>query len=253
MEGWLEFGRGPLFRLSFALMLLGLLRILFLTVVGMVEAYRRNPDKILPWRDMTLKTAGWLVPIVRLFRKRPFYSVVSFLFHIGLILVPLSFSAHALIWEQGVGFAWPALPHTAADVLTLTVIVAGLALFIGRVVPSGARAISRRQEFIWPLLLVVPFATGYLCIHFEIEPRTYQWLMLVHIYVGNLILAMIPFTKIAHCVLLPLSQYVSGIAWKFPAGAGDRVAATLGYADRPTWVERPRVATHEVTAPSEGA
>ncbi len=33
MEAWIEFGRGPLFRLSFSLMVLGLLRILVLTVV----------------------------------------------------------------------------------------------------------------------------------------------------------------------------------------------------------------------------
>ena len=53
MEAWLDFGRGPLFRLCFALMLLGLLRILALTVIGMREAYRRNPDKILAWGDLT--------------------------------------------------------------------------------------------------------------------------------------------------------------------------------------------------------
>jgi hypothetical protein len=66
-------------------------------------------------------------------------------------------------------------------------------------------------------------------------------MMLIHVYTGNLIMAMIPFTKIAHCILLPLSQLTTAIAWKFPVGAGDRIAATLGYADRPTWVEKPRL------------
>ena len=32
---------------------------------------------------------GWLFPLGRLWRKRPVYSTVSFLFHVGLILVPL--------------------------------------------------------------------------------------------------------------------------------------------------------------------
>jgi len=50
-------------------------------------------------------------------------------------------------------------------------------------------------------------------------------------------------TKIAHCVLMPLSQVVTAVAWKFPAGAGAQVAATLGYADRPTWVLKARLAT----------
>lgn len=253
MESWIEFGRGPLFRLSFALMVLGLFRIFLLTMVNMLEAYRRNPDKILPWGDLTRKTAGWLFPFGKIWSKRPFYSLTSLLFHIGLIPVPLFLAAHVLLWRDAVGFSWPALPQTVADWLTLLTIVTGLLLFFGRVLHPGSRAISRRQEFVWPLLLVIPFATGYVCANLAISPKTYQWMMLVHLYAANLVMVMIPFTKVAHCVLLPLSQYVTGIAWKFPARAGDRVAATLGYADRPTWVERPRVATHEAPVHAEEA
>ena len=57
---------------------------------------------------------------------------------------------------------------------------------------------------------------------------------------------MIPFTKLAHCVLAPLSQAVTAVAWKFPPGAGDRVAATLGYADRPSWVPGARLAAPRI-------
>jgi len=66
-------------------------------------------------------------------------------------------------------------------------------------------------------------------------------MMLIHVLSADLIMVMIPFTKIAHCMLLPLSQLVTGISWKFPPGAGDRVIETLGYEDRPTWVEKPRL------------
>jgi hypothetical protein len=81
----------------------------------------------------------------------------------------------------------------------------------------------------------------------------YQRMMLFHVWSGDLIMLLLPFTKIAHCVLLPLSQYVTGLAWKFPSGAGQRVVDTLGYGDRPTWVERPRLATDRVPAPTEEA
>lgn len=253
MDAWLEFGRGPLFRLCFALMVLGLSRILILTGIGMWEAHHRNPDKILPWKDLTLKTLGWLLPFGRIWSKRPVYSAISFLFHVGLILTPLFLAAHVSLWRGATGFAWPALPGEVANWLTLLAIFGGLALFLGRVVHRGSRFLSRRQDYVWPLLLIVPFITGYVCANLEIGSRTYQWFMLFHLYSGNLIMVMIPFTKIAHCVLFPLSQFVTGLAWKFPAGAGDRVAETLGYADRPTWVERPRVATHRTAAPMEEA
>ncbi|NQT35406.1 hypothetical protein HQ587_09465 [bacterium] len=247
MHAWIEFGSGPLFRLCFALMLLGLARIVVLTIIGMVEAYLRNDDKIINWRELIGKTVSWLFPIAKLLKKRPVYSLVSFLFHIGLILTPLFLAAHLLLWEKSIGFAWFAIPQSLADYLTLIVIVCGLTLFLMRALYGPARAISRKQDYIWPLLLVIPFLTGYMCVNGRISPATYQWMMLIHIFSGNLITVMIPFTKIAHCVLTPLSQLVTGIGWKFPRGAGDKVIETLGYKDRPTWVEQPRLGLEKVT------
>ena len=241
MELWIQFGRGPLFRIALSLMLLGLLRIVLLTVVGVVEAYRRNPDKIVNWREIRSQTRGWLFPLKRLWRSRPLYGTFSLLFHVGLLLVPLFLAAHLLLWKQGVGIAWPAIPQGLANRLTVLVIVTGLGLFFGRLLPADARKLSRLQDFFWPFLLILPFATGYACSNLAIRPSTYQFLLLVHVYSADLILLLIPFTKIAHCVLAPLSQVVTAVAWKFPAGAGDRVAATLGYADRPTWREKSRL------------
>ncbi len=242
MENWIEFGRGPLFRFAFCLMVLGLLRVIILTVVGIVEAYRRNSDRIIPWKAVARQTLNWLIPARKLWSARPMYSTISFLFHVGLLVVPLFLAAHVRLWRGATGFAWPGLPQQPADYLTLLAIAAGLGLFFGRVLDRGARQLSRLQDFVWPLVLVVPFATGYLCMHAALAPKLYQELMLVHIYSANLIMLTIPFTKIAHCVLMPFSQVVTAVAWKFVPGAGERVAATLGYADLPTWVSNARSA-----------
>ena len=251
MTTWIEFGRGPLFRLCFALMLLGLARILVLTSLGIVEAYKRNPDKIVPWKEIRNKTFAWLVPIGRLWRQRPFYSVCSFLFHAGMIATPLFLASHVLLWKNSVGFGWPPIPQGLANWLTLLVIVTALGLFLGRVLDSRARPVSRAQDYLWPLLIATPFVTGYIASNALISPRTYQQLMLVHIYCGDAIMLMVPFTKIAHCVLMPLSQVVTAVAWKFPAEAGDRVIETLGFKDLPTWMPKSRLSTAQ--APPEAA
>jgi nitrate reductase gamma subunit len=240
VDAWIEFGRGPLFRLAFSLTVLGLLRIFVLTVLQIVEAYSRTADKNIPWKDVLRQTAAWLVPVGRLWRKRPAYSSTSVLFHFGLLTVPFLLAAHIHLWKSATGFAWPALPREVADVLTLAVIITGMGLFASRVIDCRSRALSRAQDYLWPVLLVIPFASGYLCSQASLGPSAYRQLMLVHIYSGNLILILIPFTKIAHCVLAPLSQIVTAVAWKFVPAAGERVAATLGYADRPSWVERSR-------------
>jgi len=240
---WIDFARGPLFRLCFALMLLGLLRIVLITLLGVKEAYQRNSDKIVSWKEIRRQTLGWLFPLGRLWRQRPIYSVLSFLFHAGMIITPLFLASHILLWRNAVGFGWPALPQQVANWMALLVLVTGTGIFLGRVLHAGARKLSHFQDYLWPLLIMAPFATGYIASNAVISPRTYQGMMLVHLYAGDLILLMIPFTRLAHCVLAPLSQLVTGIAWKFPAGAGDRVAETLGFADRPTWVPKARFLT----------
>ncbi len=247
MTTWIEFGHGPLFLFCFSLMLLGLLRILILTSLGIVEAYGRSSDKIVPWKEIRNQTLAWLFPIGRLWRQRPVYSLASFLFHAGMIVTPLFLASHILLWRNSVGFGWAALPQRMANWLTLLVICTALGLFLGRVLDSRAREVSRLQDYVWPLLIAIPFVTGYVASNAFIAPRTYQQMVLVHIYAGDVIMLMIPFTKIAHCVLMPLSQLVTSVAWKFPAGAGDRVLETLGFADRPTWMPKARLSTGSIT------
>jgi hypothetical protein len=249
VEAWIEFGRGPLFRLTFSLLVLGLARLVVLAAFGIVEAYRRSSDRVVPWGDVLRQTLGWLLPGGRLWSARPIYSAVAFVWHVGLLSVPLFLAAHVRLWRGSLGFGWPALPSGLANALTLLTIVGALVLFGARVLSRGSRALSRPQDHAWPLLLAVPFATGYLCANAPLGAKAYQLLMLAHVYSADLVMAMIPFTKAAHCILEPFSQVVTAVAWKFVPGAGARVAATLGYADHPTWV----VGARSATAPSPPA
>jgi hypothetical protein len=49
VDFWIQFGRGPLFAVAFSLIVLGLARIVLLTLVGIVEAYRKSWDRIVNW------------------------------------------------------------------------------------------------------------------------------------------------------------------------------------------------------------
>ncbi len=227
MESALDFARGPLFRFSLAVLTLGLLRILILDLWGIYTAYRRAGDKTIPWNLVATRTMGWLFPVRRLLRNRPLYSVASILFHIGLLILPIFLLAHIRLWETALGLAWPSLPKVVADVLTIATVIAGLLLFIGRVASRASQFISRKQDWLWPLVLIIPFITGFICANIGLSPKIYTISMLVHVLSGELIFVLIPFTKIAHCILLPLSQLVSTVAWKFPAGTDEDVAITL--------------------------
>ena len=224
----LEFARGPLFRFTFALMVLGLARLVGLTIYGAVRTYLLAGDQRLLWPLIRQRTVWALFPFSRLRRTRPVYSVLSVLFHVGLIIVPIFLFAHVHLWERGIGIGWLVLPPLAADVLTIVTVVAAVALFVGRVSSPLSRALSRAQDYAWPWLLIVPFVSGFLASHPTWCPVDYQVMLLIHVLSAELVFVLIPFSKIAHCVLIPFSQLVSDLGWRFPATAGRDVAKALG-------------------------
>jgi len=227
MESTIEFMGGPLFRLCFVMMLLGLLRILLLDIWGAYTAYRKAGDKSMPWKLIISHGLEWLFPIRRVARNRPVYSIFSIFFHIGLLIVPIFLFAHVQLWKQEIGISWFTLPYNLAYWLTMSTIFFGFALFVGRLLNRSSSFLSRKQDYFWPLLLLIPFITGFICAHLSVSPKHYELFMFIHILAANLIFLLIPFTKIAHCVLMPLSQVICTLAWKFPPDTDNDIAATL--------------------------
>ena len=227
METLLNFVRGPLFRLCFAIMILGLIRIFFLDIWAAFKAYRKTDDKKMPWKLILSRAWEWIFPFKRLKNNFDLYSVISILFHIGLIVVPIFLFAHVQLWKESIGISWVTLPFAWAFGLTAATIIFLIALFAGRLAVRQIKLLSRKQDYLWLVLLFIPFATGFICANLNISPQSYQFFMLVHILSGELIFILIPFSKIAHCVLAPMSQIISALAWKFPAETDEDICTTL--------------------------
>lgn len=233
MDPLLEFARGPLFRLTFALMVLGLLRLVGLAVWNVCAAYCRAADKPKSYRLVAKRTLRYLLPWQYFRGPRPVYGPMAIVFHVGLIGAPLLLAGHVELWRQSTGLHWPALPQIVADVLAILTIVAACALVVGRLAVVESRAISRRQDVLWPPLLAFVFATGFLAAHPPICPISYKAMMLFHVLSAELVFVLIPFTKIAHCVLVPFSHLLADLAWRFPATSGKDVDITLGKEGKP--------------------
>lgn len=232
MEAWLEFARGPLFRFSIAVMILGLLRHFVMTILGLVKAYQHTGDKNVPLGKTTGKFLGWLVPFTHM-KNKILYSIISVLFHIGLLTVPLFLFAHNQLWERGIGFSLPSIDQQYANVLTLTTIIGAILLFIMRTASRASRSLSHFQDYANLGLLCIIFASGYIAGHPQYNPFSYTLTMFIHVLSGNIFMILMPFTKIAHCVLFPLSQYVTEFGWRLVPNAGYNIAKALGEEDRP--------------------
>jgi nitrate reductase gamma subunit len=258
MEQWLEWARGPAFRLSLVLLVLGVLRLVLINFISMARLvweakrnetsglYRDWPDApdylseqtknnhlSLSFKQIFISTLKWLLPIGKGIELRPMFTLVSMLFHISIIVTPLFLAAHIMLWDRGLGISWAALGFEAADILTLIAISTSLILFCIRIVRRDARSLSRLQDYAFPLLIAVPFITGYLAMHPAINPFSYNGAMFVHVMSANLILLLIPFSKIAHAVLFPVTQLISEVGWFLKIDSGEKVMQILGKEKEP--------------------
>jgi hypothetical protein len=210
----------------------GLIRHAVLTVWELRAMYRRAGDRRMPYRQLLLATARWLVPITRV-RQRFLFSLTTLTFHVAIIVVPLLLAGHIALVEASVGLAWPAIGDRVADGLTLAAIAAALLLVVQRAAARDTRALSRFQDYALPLIVAVPFASGFLLMHPAWNPIPHQATMLTHALSADVLLVLMPLTKLSHMVLLPATQAVSELAWHFPADAGRLVGVALGREDQP--------------------
>lgn len=232
MAEWLEWARGPGFRFSIAVMILGLLRLLVINTINIATVVSHARDKNIPWKTVMRDTAKWFFPYKKIHHQLVF-RVTSILFHVSVIVTPIFLAAHVSLWRGGTGLAWAAIPQATADYLTLLAVISAAILIYKRLSARATRALSRTQDYLIPFLLMIPFASGYLAMHPSMNPFSYDSTMFIHVMSGNAILILLPFSKLSHAVLFPTTQLVSEMAWHLVPNAGEKVALTLGKENEP--------------------
>jgi len=230
--GLIEWARGPLFRAALVFMVLGLLRHVFLTLWEMARIMHRAGDKVIPWRQVAVATLRWLFPTGHI-KNRLVFSLTTLGFHVSIMLVPLFLAGHIALWERATGLSWPALPNSLADALTVAAAVTAALLVLERASARDSRHLRRFQDYALPLIIAVPFVSGFLVMHPGWNPFSYEAALLVHVLSGDFLLIVIPLTKLSHMILLPMTQLVSELSWHFPPDAGSKVAAVLGKEKEP--------------------
>jgi nitrate reductase gamma subunit len=230
LETWTDILRGPVFRGALTFAVLGLIRHAVITVVEMRRMLARAGDKRMPYRQIVRATARWLLPVGEL-RRRLAYSLTTLTFHVAIIAVPTFLAGHVALVRAGTGWSWPVIGPAPADTLTIVALVTALLLLFQRATARDSRSLSRFQDYALPALIGLPFASGFLAAHPAWNPFAFDLTMFVHVASADLILILIPITKLSHMVLLPTTQMVSELGWHFPPDAGRLVGAAIGRAE----------------------
>lgn len=226
MPDWLVLAKGPVARFALAVFLLGLMRLLVLTVWNMVIAVRRAGDQHIAYSRLFKESLSWLFPIKRLGRTRRLYSLASFGMHLGILAVVLFLGNHLDIFKAVAGLSWWAVDKRLLDALALITIFAILYLLLYRIYVPSSQELSKTMDYVLLILLINLFASGYLAGQ-GWNPIPYNGLMMFHTLNGILIALLAPFTKIAHCILFPMIRFGSEIAWRMVPEGGKRVVQTL--------------------------
>jgi nitrate reductase gamma subunit len=135
--------------------------------------------------------------------KHPVMTLVSTLFHVCLITVPVFLLAHGLVLRGAIGLRPPALPDGLADVMTVVVLACGVFFLARRIAVPKVAAISSFDDFGVLALTLLPFLTGFLASRHLLD---YPILLNAHILSGEALLLLAPFTKVGHMVFFFFSR-----------------------------------------------
>ncbi len=230
MESLLEFARGPLFVATFLIMVLGLLRVVAMEILEIGRSNALTEVRGFPWSKNIREFISWVVPTKNFVRERPVMSALSFVFHLGILLVPLFFASHIFLWERGLGIAVPAwieMGVRVADALTLMTIATGLGLLAIRVFHAPTRFLSSFMDYFILGAVLVPFISGFLATHPSLHFTGYTAIMLVHVLSAELVFVLLPFSKLSHAVLFPFDRVSSDFYWRLSTEGARKVAHAM--------------------------
>lgn len=159
----------------------------------------------------------WLLPWGSAsMRQQPVFAFMAFTFHITLLAVPLFLDAHNILWDESWGLSLWSLPDSLSDVMTVILLVSIIFLVVRRIVRREVRILTETWDYVLLGLTALPFLTGFLAYH-QLGP--YELLMILHVLTGEIILILIPFTKLSHMILFFFTRAFIGFEMGVRRGA----------------------------------
>jgi len=214
-----QFVTGPLAWIAFAVFFVGLVW----RFIWYVRGLDWQMDRVAYTAHLGYGVKGairsivrWLLPYgTHSWRFYPLFTVLVFVFHIGLLVTPIFLIGHNVLLQERWGVSLPTLPEALADGMTVAVMVAAVLIFLRRMALPEVRILTKAYDVALILIAVAPFVTGFIAFH---QLGDYQLWLIVHILCGELMLVAIPLTKLSHFLLFFLSRAQLGMDFGIKRG-----------------------------------
>ncbi|OEU55938.1 MAG: nitrate reductase [Desulfobacterales bacterium C00003106] len=201
-----EFVRGPLALIAFIIFFAGSIY----RIAYMLKGAKK--DKIvfshMSWKHSLASLVHWLIPFNNQYmRRRPIFTVVTFAFHICLVIGPLLLLGHVMLIQESWNISWWTLSETLVDWMTV-VVIAGAAFFLYRRLSDPVvKNVTDSSDYILLAITVLPFITGFVAYH---QLFAYKTMLIIHILAGEIMLIAIPFTRLSHMLFFAFTRTYYG-------------------------------------------
>jgi nitrate reductase gamma subunit len=146
----------------------------------------------------------------------PIMAIISTIFHSFIFIIPLFLLGHNLLLYESWGLSLFSLPDWLCDTLTAIFILIGLFFLLRRLIVPQVRIISTAYDYLVLGITVAPFVSGFFAYHQWFD---YKTVITIHMLVGELMLMVIPFTKIGHMVFFFFVRIFIGSEYSFGRGS----------------------------------
>jgi len=217
----IDFVQGPLIWIAVGLFLLGLL---FQGIQFFAVTRKREPRFLTPEAQKEKAASRWFEEIGRRVRRltrrtvlgtHPFLIVITSIFHILLFGVPLFLLGHHILLDSALGVSLWSLPESISHAMTIVILLCTLFFLGRRLFLARVRVLTTAYDYLMLLITMAPFLTGFLAYHQWFDYRT---LIFLHILAGEVLLIVIPFTRLGHMIFFFLYRFFIDSEYSFVRG-----------------------------------
>jgi nitrate reductase gamma subunit len=182
-----------------------LYRIIFLLLTGKKEAV---PNYSKSANDAARSILHGLLPFGSTYmRQQPLFTIVTFLFHLCVVILPIFLLAHIVLWYESWGILWWSLPDMLADAMTLWVMLACLYFIVRRLFVPEVKQVSRPGDFVLLITILLIFLSGFLAYH---QWGPYRPILILHVISSEILLMALPFSRLGHMLFFYFSRAYMG-------------------------------------------
>ena len=145
----------------------------------------------------------WITPFATVnWKRHPVLTIVTFAFHICLIITPVFLLSHAILWGESWNISLWSLSDGVADIMALVVVGSCIFFLVRRLVSPEVQYVTSASDYAILAIVAAPFITGFIAYHQWVN---YQFFMILHIISGEIMLVAIPFTRLSHMLFSPFT------------------------------------------------